>query len=164
MNRVHLYLRRDPFRPRNFKGTIKPVVLVIKNQSSPVHFCLGRKKEIINLYCNPLSIAIIFFPRREGGWNGRVHVTFFSTHYMKRIIAVLSLVYRSAGSRKIGKWSTQHWKIFDLFFNKYSKSSCSHFLNYEVSMLSQRMRGWGRGVQVPLVTPLVNYDVKVFPT
>ena len=35
MNRVHLYLRRDPFRPRNFKGTIKPVVLVIKNQSSP---------------------------------------------------------------------------------------------------------------------------------
>ena len=35
MNRVHLYLRRDPFRPRNFKGTIKPVALVIKNQSSP---------------------------------------------------------------------------------------------------------------------------------
>ena len=81
-----------------------------------VHFCLGRKKEIINLYCNPLSIAIIFFPRREGGWNGRVHVTFFSTHYMKWTIAVLNLVYRSAGSTKIGKWSTQHWKIFDSFF------------------------------------------------
>ena len=89
--------------------------------SFSVHFCLGRKKEIINLYCNPLSIATIFFPRREGGWNGRVHVTFFSTHYMKRTIAVLSLVYRSAGSRKIDKWSTQHWKIFDLFFNKFSK-------------------------------------------
>ena len=132
--------------------------------SFSVHFCLGRKKEIRNLYCNPLSIAIIFFPRREGGWNGRVHVTFFSTHYMKKTIAVLSLVYRSAGSRKIGKWSTQHWKVFDLFFNKFSKFSSSHFLNYEVLMLPQRMRGWGRGVQVPLVTPLVNYDVKVFPT
>ena len=83
---------------------------------------------------------------------------------MKGTIAVLSLVYRSAGSRKIGKWSTQHWKIFDLFFNKFSKSSRSHFLNYEVSMMSQRMRGWGRGVQVSLVTPLVDNDVKVFPT
>ena len=83
---------------------------------------------------------------------------------MKGTIAVLSLVYRSAGSRKIGKWSTQHWKIFDLFFNKYSKFPSSHFLNYDVLMLPQRMRGWGRGVQVPLVTPLVNYDVKVFPT
>ena len=133
--------------------------------SFSVHFCLGRKKEIINLYCNPLSIATIFFRGGRGGWNGRVHVTFFSTHYMKGTIAVLSLVYRSAGSEKIGKWSTQHWKIFDLFFfNKFSKSSRSHFLNYEVSMMSQRMRGWGRGVQVPLVTPLVNYDVKVFPT
>ena len=82
MNRVHLYLRRDPFRPRNFKGTIKPVVLVIKNQSSPVHFCLGRKKEIINLYCNPLSKAIIFFPRREGGleWKGTCHVFQHSLH------------------------------------------------------------------------------------
>ena len=74
--------------------------------SFSVHFCLGRKKEIINLYCNPLSIAIIF-SEEGGGWNGRVHVTFFSTHYMKGTIAVLSLVYRSAGSRKIG--STQHW-------------------------------------------------------
>ena len=82
MNRVHLYLRRDPFCPRNFKGTIKPVVLVIKNQSSPVHFCLGRKKEIINLYCNPLSKAIIFFPRREGGleWKGTCHVFQHSLH------------------------------------------------------------------------------------
>ena len=98
--------------------------------SFSVHFCLGRKKEIRNLYCNPLSIAIIFFPRREVGWNGRVHVTFFSTHYMKGTIAVLSLVYRSAGSRKIGStqhWvpSTQHWKIFDLFFNKFAREMWS---------------------------------------
>ena len=34
--------------------------------SFSVHFCLGRKKEIINLYCNPLSIAIIFFRGGRG--------------------------------------------------------------------------------------------------
>ena len=55
-------------------------------------------------------------------------------------------------------------KFLTCFLINFPKFSCSHFLNYEVSMMSQRMRGWGRGVQVPLVTPLVNYDVKVFPT
>ena len=50
--------------------------------SFSVHFCLGRKKEIINLYCNPLSKAIIFFPRREGGleWKGTCHVFQHSLH------------------------------------------------------------------------------------
>ena len=49
--------------------------------SFSVHFCLGRKKEIINLYCNPLSIATIFFPRREGvGMEG----------YMSRFSALIT--------------------------------------------------------------------------
>ena len=89
--------------------------------SFSVHFCLGRKKEIINLYCNPLSKAIIFFPRREGGleWKGTCHVFQYSLHEEDYCGAQPCLSI--SRSRKIGKWSTQHWKIFDLFFNKFSK-------------------------------------------
>ena len=133
--------------------------------SFSVHFCLGRKKEIINLYCNPLSIATIFFPRREGGleWKGTCHVFQHSLHEGDYCGAQPCLsISRLKKDRQMEYPALENfWLVFLINF---PKSSRSHFLNYEVSMMSQRMRGWGRGVQVPLVTPLVNNDVKVFPT
>ena len=50
--------------------------------SFSVHFCLGRKKEIRNLDCNPLSIATIFFSEEGGGleWKGTGHVFQHSLH------------------------------------------------------------------------------------
>ena len=125
--------------------------------SFSVHFCLGRKKEIINLYCNPLSIATIFFPRREGGleWKGTCHVFQHSLHEGDYCGAQPCLsISRLRKDRQMEYSALENFWL--VFFNKFSKSSRSHFLNYEVSMLSQRMRGWG--------TPLVNNDVKVFPT
>ena len=32
MNRIHLHLRREPFRARSLKGTMKPAVLVIRSR------------------------------------------------------------------------------------------------------------------------------------
>ena len=46
--------------------------------SFSVHFCLGRKKEIINLYCNPLSIATIFFSEEGGGVGMEGYMSRFS--------------------------------------------------------------------------------------
>ena len=51
---MHLHLRRDPLRPRNFKGTIKPVVLVIKNQSSPQLY-----ENIFNTLKNNFQILLV---------------------------------------------------------------------------------------------------------